>query len=85
MGLVNEVVDSEDLMPAAVRWADQILEAAPLSVRASKQMAMSGLDWPLDIAMNRTYSEYHRAMTSDDFIEGPRAFAEKRKPVWTGA
>ena len=85
IGLVNEVVPLADMMPTAERWASEILEGAPLSVRASKQMALSGLDWPLDIAMDRTYSEFDRAMASDDFVEGPRAFAEKRKPLWTGA
>lgn len=84
-GLVNEVVPLAELMPAATRWAEEILEVAPLSARASKQMSMSGLDWPLEIAMSRSYTEYERAMASDDFVEGPRAFAEKRKPRWTGA
>ena len=72
-------------MPTAVRWAEQILEAAPLSVRASKQMATSGLDWPLDVAISRGYTETQRAMNSPDWAEGPRAFAEKRRPNWTGA
>ena len=85
LGLANEVVPLQDLMPTAVRWAEQILEAAPLSVRAGKQMATSGLDWPLEIAMSRQYTEAQRAMISPDRIEGPRAFAEKRKPNWTGA
>ena len=85
VGLVNEVVPLAELMPTTQRWANEILEVAPLSARASKQMAMSGLGWPLDIAMSRSYSEYQKAMASDDFIEGPKAFAEKRKPNWTGA
>ena len=85
VGLVNEVVPLSELMPTAERWANEILEVAPLSARASKQMAMTGLDWPLDVAMSRTYSEHERAKASDDFVEGPKAFAEKRKPSWTGA
>ena len=85
VGLVNEVVPPVELMPAAERWANEILEAAPLSARASKQMAMGGLDRPLDVAMGRTYSEFERAMASGDSIEGPKAFVEKRKPRWTGA
>ena len=85
LGLVNEVVPLADLMPTAERWAADILEVAPLSARASKQMATSGLDWPLEIAMSRTYTEYQAAAASEDFVEGPRAFAEKRKPNWKGA
>ena len=85
IGLVNEVVPQSKLMETAEGWASDILKGAPLSVRASKQMAMSGLPWPFEIAMGRTYSEHERAKASDDFVEGPRAFAEKRKPNWTGA
>ena len=84
LGLVNEVVPFDRLMATAERWANEILQVAPLSARASKQMALSGLDWPLEIAQNRVYSEYQNAIASDDFVEGPKAFAEKRKPRWTG-
>ena len=82
LGLVNEVVPLADLMSTAERWANEILEVAPLSARASKQMAYNGLDWPLEIAMSRNYPEYQKAAASEDFVEGPRAFAEKRKPNW---
>jgi enoyl-CoA hydratase/carnithine racemase len=61
------------------------MKVAPLSARATKQMAMTGLDWPLDVALRLTYSEHQRAMASDDWLEGPRAFSEKRRPNWTGA
>ena len=83
-GLVNEVVPGDELAAAADRMASEIVALAPLSARAHKQMAMTGLGLPLDEAMAGDYSENERAMASDDFVEGPRAFAEKRKPVWTG-
>ena len=85
LGFVNEVVAADDLMPAARRWADQILECAPLSVRASKQSALEGLDKPtLQEAMSGQYDQVHALVKSDDFIEGPRSFAEKRAPQWKG-
>ncbi len=85
LGLVNEVVPLAELMPAAERWASEILECAPLSVRASKQMALQGLDSPLDIAFARSYSQQRLQVASADRVEGPRAFSEKRKPNWTAS
>ena len=83
-GLVNEVVPPDELTAAAERLAAEVLEGAPLSVRANKQMALEGLDRPLVEAMDSSYSEHEKAIASQDFVEGPRAFAEKRKPVWGG-
>jgi enoyl-CoA hydratase/carnithine racemase len=84
IGLVNEVVPQADLMAAAERWAREILECSPLAVRASKQAALQGLARPLPEAMAGRYPLVERLFTSEDVVEGPRAFAEKRKPVWKG-
>jgi len=84
LGFVNEVVPADELMSAARRWADLILECAPLSVRASKESALRGLDLPLEQAMSAHYEQVHTLIKSEDFIEGPRAFAAKRPPVWKG-
>jgi crotonobetainyl-CoA hydratase len=85
LGFVNEVVAASDLLPAARRWAEQILECAPLSVRASKEAAMRGLDESsLEGAMTTRYDGLAAMLKSEDFLEGPRAFAEKRKPNWKG-
>jgi enoyl-CoA hydratase/carnithine racemase len=84
LGVVNEVVPLADLMATATRWANEILECAPLSVRASKQAALEGLGHPLDAALRLPYSESERMQRSEDRVEGPRAFAEKRKPQWKG-
>jgi len=85
LGFVNEVVGPEQLMPAARRWADQIVECAPLSVRASKQCALEGLrHGSIREAMEARYDQLTTMSRSEDFIEGPRAFAEKRRPQWKG-
>jgi enoyl-CoA hydratase/carnithine racemase len=85
LGLVNEVVPSAQLMAAARRWAGEILECAPLSVRASKQAALAGLGaGSIQEAMAGRYDQLSAMVRSEDFKEGPRAFAQKRKPVWKG-
>ncbi len=85
LGFVNEVVPHHELIAGARRWADQILECAPLSVRASKQAASLGLEKAgLEEAMSSRYEGIHAMIKSEDFREGPRAFAEKRPPNWKG-
>lgn len=85
IGLVNEVVPREQLMDGALRWAGEILKASPTAVRASKEASTMGLDLPLETALRRSYPSVERHMRSRDRLEGPRAFAEKRDPIWTGA
>ena len=82
LGVVNEVVPLAELMPTARRWVDEILACAPLSIRASKQAALMGLGHPLDMALGMNYTEAEKLRRSEDTVEGPRAFAEKRKPNW---
>jgi enoyl-CoA hydratase/carnithine racemase len=84
LGIVNEVVPAKDLLGAAERWAGEILECSPLSVRASKQAAMQNLHLSLEEAMAKRVEGETRLWASEDAIEGPRAFAQKRKPVWKG-
>jgi len=84
LGIVNEVVPLKDLMATAHRWASEILECAPLSVRATKQCAMQGLGLPLDQALAGSYPALKQMFHSEDVKEGPLAFAEKRKPNWKG-
>ncbi len=85
LGFVNQVVPDPDPLPAAREWAERILECAPLSVRASKEQVHGGLDdASLESAMSRRYPGMTRLFGSEDFVEGPRAFAEKRPPRWKG-
>ena len=85
LGFVNEVVAASELITTARRWAEQICECAPLSVRATKQSALDGLAYgSIEEAMNARHDAIHAMLKSEDFIEGPRAFAEKRKPIWKG-
>jgi crotonobetainyl-CoA hydratase len=85
LGFVNEVVPQAELLEAAKRWAVQICECAPLSIRASKDVVYRGLDEAdLKVAMGNSYDSVRAMAKSQDYIEGPKAFAEKRPPNWTG-
>lgn len=87
LGFVNEVVASGELQAAADRWCERILRCAPLSIRASKETVMRGLDEPslqAAISAQERYPSYSLWRNAADTIEGPKAFAEKRKPNWTG-
>jgi enoyl-CoA hydratase/carnithine racemase len=85
LGFVNEVVPHDQLLAAARRWAEQICECAPLSIRASKDVVYRSLDSAsLQESMAAQYASVRAMAQSADFIEGPKAFAEKRKPNWQG-
>ncbi len=85
LGFVNEVVPRTDLMTRVREWADMILACSPMSIRATKQAAYQGLEEAGVRAAHERHYEAVRAMVdSEDFIEGPLAFAEKRPPRWKG-
>ncbi len=87
LGFVNEVVKSGEELTAAKKLAATILECSPMSIRASKEAVYRGLaEASLQAAIeNQSKYEAIRAMfRSEDLIEGPMAFAQKRPPQWKG-
>ncbi|MCL6600181.1 MAG: crotonase/enoyl-CoA hydratase family protein [Alicyclobacillus macrosporangiidus] len=86
-GLVNQVVPKGQVRDAALAIAHKIAENAPVAVRVSKEGVYRSLDTSLDFPADAWVINEElimRVMASEDAKEGPRAFAERRKPVWKG-
>jgi crotonobetainyl-CoA hydratase len=83
-GLVNAVVPAATVLDRARVYAQAIVQAAPLAVRAIKDISRSseGLNDQESYAVMRDLDSYQRMLASEDAREGPRAFAEKRDPIW---
>lgn len=87
LGFVNAVVPNGELMATAKKLAAQILELSPMSIRASKQAVYRGLEEPSVAAALKAQNRYPAVAAmykSEDFVEGPMAFAQKRPPQWRG-
>jgi E-phenylitaconyl-CoA hydratase len=84
MGLVSKVVPHADLLPTALDIGRRIARNAPLAVRAVKQLVTRGADLPLTQALAMDKYMYGLLKDTEDRIEGRKAFAEKREPVWKG-
>jgi enoyl-CoA hydratase/carnithine racemase len=84
IGLVNRLVEPAALMDAALELAREVLEGAPLSVRAGRETVMLATEMGRSAALQAARAAHELAYNSEDAQEGPRAFAEKRKPTWKG-
>lgn len=84
IGLVSHIVPREQLMDRALQIAGVICERGPLAVRAAKEAIRRGLDMPLEHGLAFEDLLLGRLFATEDAKEGPRAFAEKRKPNYTG-
>jgi crotonobetainyl-CoA hydratase len=80
--MVNEVVPADRLAASVDRWVADILQCAPLSIEATKQLVMEARDLPAWAAPNWLPRRVLEAMGSDDAREGIQAFREKRAPHW---
>ncbi|MDH6217850.1 enoyl-CoA hydratase-related protein [Streptomyces pseudovenezuelae] len=84
LGLVNEVVPLRQLDECVAGWTDDLVRSAPLAVRAIKEAVMRSLDMPLGDAFSTPFEWEQRRRRSEDAVEGPQAFAERRAPRWQG-
>lgn len=85
LGIINEVVES-DVLAAAKGWAAELLACSPMSVRATKEAVLRGLSTSVEEGLFHCWDfpAMMQMLASDDAAEGPRAFAEKRAPRWSG-
>jgi crotonobetainyl-CoA hydratase len=87
LGFVNEIAPAGGALDAAKKLAAQILELSPMSIRASKQAVYHGLAEPSVQAALKAQAKYPAVAAmfrSEDLVEGPMAFAQKRAPQWKG-
>ncbi len=82
IGLVNQVIPASELMPAAKKMAERLMESAPLALRAIKETVMKTRHMSLEEALPARFGP--NVMASEDAKEGTAAFGQKRKPAWKG-
>ena len=84
IGLVNRLAEPAELLETAIALAKEVLEGAPLSVKAGRETVMLATEMGRGAALQAARAAHEITYCSKDAQEGPRAFAEKRKPEWQG-
>jgi len=84
LGLINRVVQPGELLSAAVKFASEIVELAPLAIRACLQAVVRGAELPLAEGLALEAKLFASLFATEDMREGTRAFLEKRKPLFAG-
>ncbi len=84
LGLVERVVPVAELLPSAQALARSIAEKAPIALRYAKEAVAAGLELPLADGIRLENDLATLLRTTEDRVEGARAFVEKRKPKWSG-
>jgi enoyl-CoA hydratase/carnithine racemase len=84
IGLVNRLAEPAALLDTAIELAKEILDGAPLSVKAGRETVMLATEMGRSAALQAARAAHEYTYNSEDSQEGPKAFAEKRKPQWQG-
>ena len=84
IGLVNRLAEPEALLETAIALASEVLEGAPLSVKAGRETVMLATEMGRSAALQAARAAHELTYNSKDAQEGPLAFSQKRKPEWRG-
>ena len=84
LGFVNQLVEPGQAVEAAIALAQRITANAPVAVRESRAIVLQAATSDDDTLWHKSNEAFARVAATEDFAEGPRAFIEKRAPVWTG-
>jgi enoyl-CoA hydratase len=84
MGLIQEMVTREEVLPRAIEIAESIAAKAPIAAQMTKHMIRMAQSMPLEVSLLYENDSFAYCMTTEDAQEGQRAFAEKRSPVFKG-
>jgi len=84
IGLINKVVPLDALGDEIGKWVQTLLGCGPLALRAAKQAIVQGLDLPLNEGFTLEDKLFKDILKTEDAVEGPKAFTEKRQPVFRG-
>ena len=84
IGFVNHVTPVGGALDKAIELADRIADGAPLTIAAAKDTMRAATEMGRSDALLAAHAIFERVYCSSDALEGPRAFAEKRKPDWKG-
>lgn len=82
IGLINRVVPPEKLMDTAKEMANNICQVGPLAVRMAKEAMLKGINMPLEYGLEFENTLVGYVTSTNDYVEGVKAFVEKRKPVF---
>lgn len=84
IGLVNKVVEKDELMPTAMKWAEKLTQRAPIAISVAKSMLEDGMKTEIKSGVDLEAERWSNLFYTYDQKEGMRAFNEKRKPVYKG-
>lgn len=84
LGVVNKVVELDELLDEAIKLANEISEKAPYAIREAKRLVNQGTESPLEVALSLEQSVLSNLFQTEDAHEGIQAFVEKRKPSFLG-